>query len=70
MASQNDIARDTSKEESSKDRTRSRDDRAGTDEHRATRFDGNPNPSAADSDLLKPRDDTPFILEKREQKRK
>lgn len=34
--------------------------------HRATRFDGNPNPTAAeDSGPLKPRDDTPAILEKR-----
>lgn len=35
-------------------------------EHRATRFDGNPNPTADDGEgLFKPRDDTPILMEKR-----
>lgn len=33
---------------------------------RATRFDGNPQPTAdTEPDLLKPRDDTPWTLEKK-----
>lgn len=33
---------------------------------KATRFDGHPNPQGAASDTLKPRDDTPMKLEKKE----
>lgn len=31
---------------------------------KATQFDGNPNPEGAPSSPLKPKDDTPFFLEK------
>ncbi|WP_143705484.1 hypothetical protein [Pollutimonas subterranea] len=31
---------------------------------KATQFDGNPNPQGAPSSPLKPKDDTPFFLEK------
>lgn len=35
-------------------------------EHRATRFDGNPNPTADEAGgMFKPRDDTPILMEKR-----
>lgn len=34
-------------------------------DHKATQFDGNPNPEAAESSPLSPRDDTPTFLEKR-----
>lgn len=36
----------------------------GRPEDSATRFDGNPNPAAASSTPLKPRDDTPLKLKK------
>lgn len=33
---------------------------------KATRFDGSPNPDGASSETLKPRDDTPMTLERKE----
>ena len=38
---------------------------ADANEHRATQFDGSPNPASASTDTLKPKDDTPAFLEKR-----
>jgi len=35
-------------------------------EHRATQFDGSPNPEGADDDIIHPRDDTPYILPTKE----
>lgn len=34
-------------------------------DHKATHFDGNPNPEASESSPLGPRDDTPAFLEKK-----
>ena len=38
----------------------------GTPADKATRFDGNPNPQGAQSETLKPKDDTPMRLKKTE----
>jgi hypothetical protein len=34
--------------------------------HKATQFDGSPNPEGADEDLTHPKDDTPAVLPKKE----
>lgn len=71
MGSQNETARDQPQgSRKNQEDSRHRDRQPGTEDDRATRMDGNPNPRPADSDVLKPRDDTPFILEKREEKRR
>ncbi|GAA5236544.1 hypothetical protein FOZ76_13930 [Verticiella sediminum] len=66
MTSKVDIANDVQK--GIEKANRSDDDKARdtTEAHRATRFDGNPDP-APDSKpgVFKPRDDTPWHLEKK-----
>lgn len=47
----------------SPDATQSRQDAEG---QKATRFDGSPSPQGASSDTLKPKDDTPLRLKKKE----
>ena len=66
MPSQSDIARDNQKGiEKANDRLKEQSQK--TEDDKATRFDGNPNPDSAGS-VLKPKDDTPFVIPKREEK--
>lgn len=66
MPSQSDIARDNQKglEKSNK---KEAETRHPTEDDRATRFDGDPNPEGVEGGVFKPRDDTPFIIKKRDQ---
>lgn len=71
MASQNDIATDVQK---GIQKANKRDDKtAGTPnpEHKATQFDGNPDPGAgagAPGGAFKPKDDTPTVVPKKKDK--
>ena len=65
MKSQSDIAREN-QEGIEKANKRKSVKPGGTEDDRATRFDGDPNPESAGG-VLKPRDDTPLRIKKREQ---
>jgi len=52
---------DQQRQENDKDRTA-----AEAQGQKATRFDGNPNPTGAESSVLRPKDDTPIRLKKNE----
>lgn len=40
-------------------------ERTSTTAHKATQFDGSPNPRADEDDILKPADDTPAVMPRR-----
>ncbi len=56
-----DPGKDQQPQENDKDRTA-----AEAQGQKATLFDGNPNPTGADSSVLRPKDDTPIRLKKTE----
>lgn len=69
MTSHTDISRDVQKgiEKSNQHEREAREDAAPTENERATRFDGNPQPQGdTKGGTFKPRDDTPAVLPKRE----
>ena len=69
MRSQGDIALENQKA-TEKANERQADTARKTEDERATRYDGNPSGNDAAGGVLKPKDDTPWHLEKREHKKK
>lgn len=70
MASQNEIATDIQKGiKKANSRSDKTSESASTAEGKATQFDGNPTPTADKPEgILKPKDDTPWVTPKRDQR--
>lgn len=65
MPSQSDIAQDNQKA-IEKINERQAEENKSTEKERATRFDGNPNVEGIEKGTFRPKDDTPFIIKKRD----